>query len=91
MHDFLWGALVALCSVAALFFLRYWRTSGDRLFAWFSLAFAMLAGSWAWIFATASPEAEGRHYAYLVRLIAFVLIIAAIVDKNRRSRSQPRD
>lgn len=88
MHEFLWGALVSTCSVAALFWVRYWRTSSDRLFLFFALAFAMMAGSWAWL-ATASPEAETRHFAYVLRLAAFVVIIAGIVDKNRRARAEP--
>jgi hypothetical protein len=29
--------------VAGLFFLRLWRQSHDRLFAWFAAAFALLA------------------------------------------------
>jgi hypothetical protein len=89
MHTFLWGALVMGCAVVGLFFLRFWRTTSDRLFLFFSLAFAMLAGSWGWL-ATAGPEIETRHFAYMLRLAAFVLIIVAIVDKNRRARATPR-
>jgi hypothetical protein len=85
MHTFLWGALVAISMVNAVFFLRFWRTSGDRLFVFFALAFALMAASWGWI-ATGLPQAETRHYAYVLRLLAFVLIIVAIVDKNRRAR-----
>jgi hypothetical protein len=28
---------------------------------------------------------ESRHYVYVLRLLAFLLLIAGIVDKNRRS------
>ena len=59
----------------------------------FSLAFAMLAGSWAWI-ATADPEAETRHYAYVLRLLAFVLIIGCVNLANLmivRSASRSRE
>jgi hypothetical protein len=87
LHDFLWGALVMGSAVASMFFFRFWRSSRDRLFLFFALAFALLGASWAWI-ATGTPQAETRHYAYVLRLLAFVLIIVAIVDKNRRARTK---
>ena len=73
------------CAVAAAFFLRYWRTSGDRLFAFFSAAFAALGVEWLGE-AVINRSPPGPQYLYLVRLLAFVLIIIGIVDKNRRER-----
>jgi hypothetical protein len=89
VHDFLMGALVMASAVASLFFVRFWRTNRDRLFVFFAAAFAILGASWAWI-ATVPPEHETRHYAYVLRLVAFVLIIAAIADKNRRAAASRR-
>ena len=79
---FLSGALVAMFAVAALFFLRFWRETSDRLFLFFSCAFALLAlQRILTLLDTASV------FVYLPRLIAFALIIAAIGEKNRaRSR-----
>ncbi|HEX8155496.1 MAG TPA: DUF5985 family protein, partial [Thermoanaerobaculia bacterium] len=37
------GALTMGYAVVCLFFLRYWRDTRDRLFAWFAMAFALLA------------------------------------------------
>jgi hypothetical protein len=71
--------------VAGLFFFRYWKVSGDRLFAFFAVAFAMLAVNWLALAAIA-PAFEARHLLYLVRLVAFVVIIVGILDKNRALR-----
>jgi hypothetical protein len=70
--------------VAALFFLRYWRDSRDRLFVFFAASFALLALQRA-VLALAPPTAALQLPSYGLRLVAFVLILAAIVDKNLRS------
>jgi len=80
---FLWGALTLACWIAGLFFLRFWRSSRDRLFAFFAAAFGVLGLGWLTLGVSAS-SAEHSHYGYLPRLVAFLLIIVAIVDKNRR-------
>lgn len=68
--------------VVSLFFFRFWRDSGDRLFGFFGAAFSLLAVSWT-LLALISPTDETRPYIYAVRLVAFVLLIAGIIDKNR--------
>jgi hypothetical protein len=70
---------------AGLFFLRFWRDSRDRLFAFFGAAFFVLAVSWA-LLALINPSDETRPYVYAIRLIAFALMIIGMVDKNRTSR-----
>ena len=88
MNNFLTGAIMMGYAVAGLLFLRFWRETRDRLFAIFAIAFWLLAiNRLAFIF---TEEAnEGRSYIYMIRLIAFILILIAIVDKNR-SRSSTR-
>jgi type II secretory pathway component PulM len=87
MNDFLWGAL-AMASVAiAAFFARFWRESRDRLFLFFFLAFLFLALNWIGL-AVVPRESESRHQVFVLRLVAFGLIIAGIVDKNRRGRAK---
>lgn len=81
---FFWGALFMACATAAVFFLRYWRSTGDRLFAFFAVAFAVMALNWVSL-AFIDPGEELRHILYLLRLLAFVLIAVGIVDRNRRS------
>ncbi len=84
-HDFLWGALSMACLVSGLFFLRYYRQSRDRFFLFFSIAFFVFALNWLGL-SVVPREHESRHYVYVVRLIAFVLLLVAIAAKNRRPR-----
>ncbi|HEX8252144.1 MAG TPA: DUF5985 family protein [Thermoanaerobaculia bacterium] len=83
MINLLLGALFAGYSVAALFFLRFWVTTRDRLFAMFSAAFAILAVQ-RLALALTRTVVEDQSAMYLLRLLAFIIIIVAIVDKNRR-------
>jgi ABC-type siderophore export system fused ATPase/permease subunit len=86
MRIFMWGVLAMASLVAALFFLRFWRESRDRLFAFFALAFAGLAANWTGLAIINQPTDEVRQeYGYIVRLAAFVILLIGIVDKNRRS------
>lgn len=80
---FLWGALCMASLTIALFFLRYWRSTLDRLFISFGIAFGILALNWAGL-AFIDPGEESRHLLYLLRLAAFLIIIIGIIDKNRR-------
>ncbi|HEY4640808.1 MAG TPA: DUF5985 family protein [Thermoanaerobaculia bacterium] len=75
---FLSGVLTMGYLVAALFFLRFWRQTRDRLFGWFAAAFFILALHR--VFVVSMPDSE---LGYVVRLLAFVVILAAIWDKNR--------
>jgi hypothetical protein len=70
---------------AGLFFFRFWRESHDRLFAFFGAGFWVLAVSWA-LLALIDPSDETRPYIYAIRLVAFLLMIVGMIDKNRSSR-----
>ena len=83
MLQFLTGAAAMACWVAMLFFLRFWRESGDRLFVMFSVAFLLLGLTRLGLAVSFYPSDE-HTYLYWVRLAAFVLILVAIIDKNRR-------
>lgn len=80
--DFLSGAVTFGFVVAGLFFLRFWRRTGDGLFLAFAVAFWLLGLTQALLALTGIPVEE-RSWLYLFRLAAFALIIAAIVRKNR--------
>jgi hypothetical protein len=82
MQEFLMGATAMGCGVAMVFFLRFWRDSGDRLFAMFSAAFFLLGMTRFGLALTHDPS-EGETYLYWVRLAAYLLILIAIVNKNR--------
>lgn len=80
---FLLGALSMGCAIAGLFFLRFWTVSRDRLFLFFSLGFITLGLTWTTL-AIFHPGEETRHFYYVLRLVAFCLILVGIVDKNRQ-------
>jgi hypothetical protein len=82
MEQFIMGAIAMASAIVALFFLRFWRDTGDRLFGIFALAFLLLGITRIGL--VASHLAEGQTFWYWVRLAAFLLILVAIVDKNRR-------
>jgi hypothetical protein len=79
--EFMSGALTLGFVLAALFFLRFWRRTRDRLFLAFAIAFALLALNQALAQWLGSAD-ERVGYTYLLRVVGFVLILAAIVDKN---------
>ena len=83
MSAFFHGAAASLCFVAALFFVRFWLMASDRLFVLFASAFVMLGVQLAAI-GLLDEVPSARHYFYVPRLVAFLLIMAAIIDKNRR-------
>ena len=83
MEEFMMGAIAMASTIVSLFFLRFWRDTGDRLFGLFSLSFFLL-GVTRVALALSPDYIEGSTHWYWVRLLAFLIILAAIVDKNRR-------
>jgi hypothetical protein len=79
---FISGASCVAAAVIALFFLRFWRDTRDRLFLLFGLAFAVFAVN-RLLLTLIDDDSEGRTLVYGVRALAFVMIAAAIIDKNR--------
>lgn len=80
---FLSGAVTLGFFAGGLFFLRFWKRTGDKLFLAFSLAFGLL-GTAQIVIAMTNVYFEDRSAAYLVRLAAFAVIIVAIGRKNRK-------
>jgi Ni/Fe-hydrogenase subunit HybB-like protein len=64
-----------------MLFYGFWRDSKDRLFAFFGAGFWILALDRV---AVSFIQDEYTPFAYLIRLAAFLLIIVAIIDRNRR-------
>lgn len=83
MSAFVAGLLVMGYTVSAVFFARFWRETHDRLFLFFSAAFGLLALQRT-LLTSADALALDPTWYYVVRLIAYLLILAAIVDKNAR-------
>jgi hypothetical protein len=85
MNEFLMGGIAVASFVAGLFFFRFWRHTRDRFFVFFALSFWIEAANRVAMIIHLEPN-EGEPGYYVVRLVAYGLIIAAIVDKNRAPR-----
>lgn len=79
------GAIAMGYFVAGLFFLKFWRGSGDRLFLLFAVAFGLLSVQRVAL-AAVGAGADAAVFLYGLRLLAFLLILGAIIDKNRPHR-----
>jgi hypothetical protein len=86
--DLISGGTVVAALVIALFFLRYWRQTRDRLFLMFAGGFLTFALSRV-VLAFMAEDDEGRVFVYTLRLLAFALILVAIIDKNRTAPVPP--
>lgn len=84
LKEFLLGALVMSEVVLALFFLHYWRVTRDQFFLFFTWSFVLGTGS-RLVLAVHLGNDEFEPLIYLLRLLSYVIIVVAIVDKNRVS------
>lgn len=83
MIEFFSGAITLGFLVAAGFFLRFWRQTADRLFLAFAFAFVLFAlnqGLASWLTVVVEPASV----IYVLRVLGFIIILGAIVDKNAR-------
>jgi uncharacterized membrane protein HdeD (DUF308 family) len=81
LEGFLLGIIVTASLTAAAFFLKFWRSSRDPLFLAFALAF-FIEGVNRTAFLLVKRPDEGSPAIYVVRLLAFLLLLAAILRKN---------
>lgn len=81
------GAVIMGHVIAALFFLKFWRRTGDRLFLAFAAAF-LLMGLVPLLTNLMQVPREEQSPFYLIRLVAFLIIICAIVAKSRPGSKQ---
>jgi hypothetical protein len=82
LEGFLLGIIVTASLACGLFFLKFWRRTRDSLFLAFGAAF-LIEGVNRVSFMLIEKPNEGSPAIYVVRLLAFLLILAAIVRKNR--------
>lgn len=76
------GALTMAYAIIALYFYKFRSRSGDRLFTLFATAFLIL-GSQRLVLTVAREWGEDSVWLYGLRLLAFMIIVYAIIDKNR--------
>jgi hypothetical protein len=85
--DFTAGMITMGYLAGGLFFLRFWARTRDGLFIAFASAFWLMAANQG-ILALSGSNREEYSWVYLLRLLAFTLIIAAVVRKNLRNKSE---
>lgn len=89
LQGFLLGVIVSTSLISGGFFLKFWRRTGDTLFLAFGAAFIIEGLNRIGFLFVDAPN-EGSPLIYTVRMLAFSLIAAAIVLKNRDSRARPK-
>jgi len=90
MTDLFTGAICMGSLLIALFFLRFWRDSGDRFFLYFAASF-LIEGLHRLYSALHDAGGEDSPLHYLIRLLAYGLILWAILEKNLPQRGRERD
>ncbi|HEY1965264.1 MAG TPA: DUF5985 family protein [Acidobacteriaceae bacterium] len=81
LEGFLLGVIATSSVTAGFFFLKFWKQTRDSLFLAFGLAFVVEGLNRCAVLFLAKPN-EGSPYIYFVRLLAFLLILGAILHKN---------
>ncbi len=81
LEAFLLGVIAASSITAAVFFLKFWKRTHDSLFLAFGVAFLIEGVNRVAVLEVERPN-EGSPWTYVVRLIAFLIILAGILNKN---------
>lgn len=84
IRDQLWSVIGTVFAIIAVFFFRFYRDTRDRFFVLFGMALSVFSLQYYALAFYEVPD-ESRHWVYLMRLLAFALIVAAVVDKNRQN------
>jgi uncharacterized membrane protein HdeD (DUF308 family) len=83
--DLVTGMIAMASLIIGLYFLRFWRNTKDRFFLYFALSFG-IEGVHRIVTTLTFDEHEDSPLHYLVRLLAYGLILWAILEKNLPSR-----
>lgn len=85
MDNILIGSIATASFVIGLFFFRFWKSTADRFFLFFAISFWIEGANRLLLIATTGLHEDSPTY-YLIRLVAYMLIVIAILDKNRGSK-----
>lgn len=85
---FLSGIATATFAFSSIFFLKFWKASRDKFFLYFCIACGLLAFERVVILLmtyehTGPHQAEVSVWVYTIRLLAYGVILTAVVTKNR--------
>lgn len=86
VEGFLLGVIATASVTAGFFFLRFWKSTRDTFFLAFAASFLIEGLNRGAVLFMAKPN-EGSAWTYLIRLLSFLLILAAILRKNYGDRS----
>jgi hypothetical protein len=81
IDGFLLGVIASGFILAGIFFLKFWRTTGDSFFLAFAASFIIEGLNRCAILFVDRPN-EASPWTYVVRLMSCVMILAAILRKN---------
>jgi hypothetical protein len=81
-EGFLLGVIVTSSLTAGAFFLKFWKQTRDLLFLGFGTAFIIEGANRAAFLFVDNPD-EGNPVIYTIRLFSYLVILAAIINKNR--------
>ena len=87
LNGFLLGVIVSCSLIAGAFFIKFWRQTRDTLFLAFGAAFIVEGFNRAMILFVDEPNL-GHPAIYIVRLLSYLLILVAIINKNRAPRGR---
>ena len=80
------GAVIMGDCIAALFFVRFWKMTGDRFFLFFAASFVTVAVSRV-VTDEAVPPFGYEPLGYMIRIVSYLFIIAGILYKNTSART----
>lgn len=83
IDGFFLGVIATASITAGLFFLKFWRATRDIFFLGFAASFVIEGLNRSVVLFTQTPNQAGL-WTYLVRLVSLLLILGAIMEKNRR-------
>lgn len=84
MYHYLSGGIMVCCLMAGYFFYRFKKKTDDQLFSMFAIAFWILALERVVLMFVGTAQ-EPKPEIYLIRLSAFIMILVAIIRKNRNA------
>lgn len=74
------GAIMMGFFIIGLFFTRFWKQTSDLFFLVFSISFYLMGIERLML--AICYDSESRPLLYILRLLAFVMIIIAVIYKN---------
>lgn len=83
VNSLLLGAIAMGCTMASLFFARFYRITRDRFFLFFAAAFAIMAIN-RMLLGMTNVTQESEPLIYCLKLVSYGFILAGVIDKNRK-------